>query len=549
MNAEIIKDFLAGLGFQQNADESLDTLGSTITLNITNLVRAADATVLSMGTFIGRLANGLDSFSTPPLGGAFSANAASTATGAATSLTGLASLTGTLAGLNRALQAPSFQATTVLTPLATALAPTLSLVQGSGLSDAANQIDTGSWGAVITKAGTSLSGLLNKVGARSPQSAGGSAAADRRPTGMSRTSRPLAGYSRYQVLFGGRNMALNTGNDNGMGDGVQTVRNGTSSPSWAEALGGNGTAMVRNNTSDVAGVIFHVGDKSVVVAKNALSTAADAEQTAAGFSAMRNSLINTVKGLVGTLRWPLPFGDSTKKTNGGSAKPANGSGAAGNDTSNADNNSTSSVTATDIEQNSALNALGSPPRPGNQPDSATQPAASGEGGIASLQTLLDGVGATLRRLTDFPHAGRDMSGGAKGNLNNSMSEDGRQATFNNSMAGDGGQSILHSAGTGDALGNLAKGFNVNPTALLNIAAPRLSASLTEGTGQWEPGGNPYANEPMGSAGAAAGATTLNQTTNITVNGAAAPSETANNIADRQISVNATLTQLLSPKAR
>ncbi|TCL04218.1 hypothetical protein [Sodalis ligni] len=69
MNAEIIKDFLAGLGFQPNADESLDTLGFMITRNIASLGRAADATALSMGRFIGRLANGLDSFSIPPSGG------------------------------------------------------------------------------------------------------------------------------------------------------------------------------------------------------------------------------------------------------------------------------------------------------------------------------------------------------------------------------------------------------------------------------------------------------------------------------------------------
>ncbi|WP_413742493.1 hypothetical protein ACL2XO_07665 [Sodalis sp. RH15] len=495
MNAEIIKDFLAGLGFQPNADESLDTLGSMITRHIASLGRAADATALSMGRFIGRLASGLDRFSIPPLGGAFSANAATPATGAATSLTGL---TGSLAGLNRALQGPSVQAATMLAPLATALAPTLSFAQDTGQSGEVKQSGLGRRGSVTTNAGTSLSRLLSVTGASLPQ--------------------PDTGSGK----------ALNAGNDNGMVSGVPAARNGISSPPGAEASGVNGTSVAPNNASDIAGHSAASSDKPAVVAHHQLISAGDTGRAVAGLSAMGSYLINIVKGLVGTMGRPLPFGHNGNQTRGGSTKPASGS---GDNISNADINPVSAVTPADVRQATVHNAFSSARQTGNQPDLVPQPAASGQGGGAFLQALLEGAGAKVRRL-----ANQNKAGGAETLLNSDMSD-------------DGGQTALYSSGTGGTLGSLAKRFSINPTALLNIAAPRLSASLMGGTGQWEPGRSPYANEPMGSAGAAAGAATLNQTTNITVNGAVSPSETANTIADRQISVNATLTQLLSPKAR
>ncbi|QWA12364.1 hypothetical protein GTU79_06365 [Sodalis ligni] len=521
MNAEIIKDFLAGLGFQPNADESLDTLGFMITRNIASLGRAADATVLSMGRFIGRLANGLDSFSIPPLGGAFSANAATPATGAATSLTGLAGLTGSLAGLNRALQGPSVQA-------ATMLAPTLSFAQDTGQSGTVKQSGLGSWEVVITNAGTSLSRLLSVTGASLPQPDTGSGTTDGLQAGKSRTGRPLAGYSRYQVLNSGRSKAPNAGNDNGMGSGVPAARNGISSPPGAEASGVNGTSVAPNNASDIAGHSAASSDKPAVVAHHQLTSAGDTVRAVAGLSAMGSYLINIVKGLVGTMGRPLPFGHNGNQNRGGSTKPASGS---GDNISNANINPVSAVTSADVRQATAHKAFSSARQTGNQPDLVPQPAASGQGGGAFLQALLEGSGAKVRQL-----ANQNKAGGAETLLNSDMSD-------------DGGQTALYSSGTGGALGSLAKRFSVNPTALLNIAAPRLSASLMGGAGQWEPGRSPYANAPMGSAGAAAGAATLNQTTNITVNGAVSPSETAKTIADRQISVNATLTQLLSPKAR
>ncbi len=522
MNAEIIKDFLAGLGFQPEAGERLAAIGTQVTRNIIQLGRVADATVLSMGHFIGRLADGLNSFSTSPRGGAANGGINAAATEPASSQTGLARFTGTLAGMNRTLQAPSMQA-------ATALAPMLSWVQGtSGSADATGRTGLGGWEAYINNAGASLFNFFDLAGLTSPATAAGSAVADRQKISG---NRPLAGFPRYKVLTGNRNQTVNTGKDTDrISNGSGAVRDNATDVAGKAAFDGAGAAMVRNSAFDVARHIASAGNEPAAVTGR--TPAADSAQAAPGSSAVRNSIRYTLKEWGKSIGRRVSGGHGARKTTGGAARPAGGAKAVRHDALNADVSPLPSVMAKDTGQNSAVNRHGTPVQTGNQTDTVPPAGANGQGGIASLPTLLNGAGAPARRFTGLARAGWNRGGNAAA-----------------SLSGDSGQAALNSAGTGGALADLAKRFNVNPAALLNIAGPRLSASLAKGTGQWEQGRSPYANELPAQTGAAPGAATLNQTTNITVNGAVAPSETANQIADRQTSVNATLTQLLSPKAR
>ncbi|WP_445494395.1 lytic transglycosylase catalytic [Photorhabdus sp. SF281] len=98
--------------------------------------------------------------------------------------------------------------------------------------------------------------------------------------------------------------------------------------------------------------------------------------------------------------------------------------------------------------------------------------------------------------------------------------------------------------TEDYIAFLAKRLGVDPNAQLNLQDPQTLTAMMNGIIQRENGRNPYNSELMGKA-AIAGSGGVQQTTNITVHGATDAKATADEIADRQVTVNSRLIQQVS----
>ncbi|MBS9442289.1 lytic transglycosylase catalytic [Photorhabdus heterorhabditis] len=94
------------------------------------------------------------------------------------------------------------------------------------------------------------------------------------------------------------------------------------------------------------------------------------------------------------------------------------------------------------------------------------------------------------------------------------------------------------------IAGMSKWLGVDQNAQLNLQDPQTLTAMMNGIIHHENGRNPYSSELMGKA-AIAGSGGVQQTTNITVHGATDAKATADEIADRQVTVNSRLIQQVS----
>ncbi|WP_262499904.1 lytic transglycosylase catalytic [Photorhabdus heterorhabditis] len=94
------------------------------------------------------------------------------------------------------------------------------------------------------------------------------------------------------------------------------------------------------------------------------------------------------------------------------------------------------------------------------------------------------------------------------------------------------------------IAGMSKWLGVDQNAKLNLQDPQTLTAMMNGIIHHENGRNPYSSELMGKA-ARAGSGSVQQTTNITVHGATDAKATADEIADRQVTVNSRLIQQVS----
>lgn len=92
------------------------------------------------------------------------------------------------------------------------------------------------------------------------------------------------------------------------------------------------------------------------------------------------------------------------------------------------------------------------------------------------------------------------------------------------------------------IAQMSKSMGVSPDAVLNLKDPQVMSSLMNGIIHHENGRNPYPGELVRMAAGGSAAPTVNQETNITINGVSDPREAARLTVDRQKGVNSRLVQ-------
>ncbi|MGH1498226.1 lytic transglycosylase domain-containing protein [Yersinia proxima] len=103
--------------------------------------------------------------------------------------------------------------------------------------------------------------------------------------------------------------------------------------------------------------------------------------------------------------------------------------------------------------------------------------------------------------------------------------------------------------TGAYIAQLSKMLNVHPDAVLNLENPQVMSALMGGIIHHENGRNPYSSELINRAVGGMQPQGLQQETNINIYGATDPVAVGSEIAGRQTSVNARLTQQLNTSTR
>ncbi|WP_227719430.1 lytic transglycosylase domain-containing protein [Yersinia proxima] len=103
--------------------------------------------------------------------------------------------------------------------------------------------------------------------------------------------------------------------------------------------------------------------------------------------------------------------------------------------------------------------------------------------------------------------------------------------------------------TGAYIAQLSKMLNVHPDAVLNLENPQVMSALMGGIIHHENGRNPYSSELINRAAGGMQPQGLQQETNINIYGATDPVAVGSEIAGRQTSVNARLTQQLNTSTR
>lgn len=103
--------------------------------------------------------------------------------------------------------------------------------------------------------------------------------------------------------------------------------------------------------------------------------------------------------------------------------------------------------------------------------------------------------------------------------------------------------------TGAYIAQLSKMLNVHPDTVLNLDNPQVMSALMGGIIHHENGRNPYSSELISRAAGGVQQQGLQQETNINIYGVTDPVAVGNEIAGRQTSVNARLTQQLNTPTR
>lgn len=142
------------------------------------------------------------------------------------------------------------------------------------------------------------------------------------------------------------------------------------------------------------------------------------------------------------------------------------------------------------------------------------------GRFASFETAYDGLRAMARQL--MLYAGRGIN-----TVSDIISKWAPPSDGNNTSA---------------YIDAVSQGLGVDPNAALNMSDPKLLSALMNGIIRHENGRNIYSSDMVNRAASQATGATINQQTNININGVSDPEAAGRTVADKQVGVNSRIVQ-------